>query len=418
MTENLKTGRNLADLLCWCCMYFGLCAAVLYLIVQNTQQFFIALILAVTLIGTVYLSVRARAVFYIGYHVLLIAAAWGVSMIFAVPNQIRTWAVTVLILFQMILFFSKRLHSKEQVRYLKASPALAILFFVLWIISNGMGHRVLSTVLVVTACVYLLSSILSMYLTNMLSYIQGNRQMANMPVGALVRSGNFQMAVFMILGLGVMVMFTNMGLGQLFNGLKNLLLAAVRFLFSLAPSNEETTASQGQTYAPLPDLEPETSALTDDGTSPILIAASDFVMALFRVVLVVGAVALVIFIIYQLIQRFNGLTVNRPKKKAETPESEDVIEKITAPKSRRTSFFFTAALPEDKIRRIYYKKIAGGHKKSPIDPSMSPQELTESISPKDSEAARQFTEIYERARYSGRTEGEDVAAYKNLAKKV
>lgn len=418
MTEKLKTGRNLADLLCWCCMYFGLCASVLYLITQNSNQFIIALTLAVTLIGTVYLSVRARAIFYIGYHILLIAITWGFSRTLASPGLISTWAITVLILFQMILFFSKRLHSKEQARYLKASPALAILFFVLWIISNGMGHGILSTVLVVTACVYLLSSILTMYLTNMLSYITGNRQMANMPVRALVHSGNFQISLFMLLALGAMVMFTNMGLGQLFNGLKNLLLAAVRFLFSFAPSNEETTYSQAQTSAPLPDMETNTAPLPDDGTSPILIAASDFIMALFRVILVVGAAALVIFMIYQLIQRFNGLTVSRSKEKAKEPESEDVIEKIITPKGRRTSFFFSSALPDDKIRRIYYKKISGRHKKSPIDRSMSPQELTESISPQDSEAARQFTEIYERVRYSGRTETEDVAAYKNLAKKV
>ena len=165
-------------------------------------------------------------------------------------------------------------------------------------------------------------------------------------------------------------------------------------------------------------METNTAPLPDDGTSPILIAASDFIMALFRVILVVGAAALVIFMIYQLIQRFNGLTVSRSKEMAKEPESEDVIEKIITPKGRRTSFFFSSALPDDKIRRIYYKKISGRHKKSPIDRSMSPQELTESISPQDSEAARQFTEIYERVRYSGRTETEDVAAYKNLAKKV
>ena len=102
MTEKLKTGRNLDDLLCWCCMYFGLCASVLYLITQNSNQFIIALTLAVTLIGTVYLSVRARAIFYIGYHILLIAITWGFSRTLASPGLISTWAITVLILFQMI----------------------------------------------------------------------------------------------------------------------------------------------------------------------------------------------------------------------------------------------------------------------------------------------------------------------------
>ena len=52
----------------------------------------------------------------------------------------------------------------------------------------------------------------------------------------------------------------------------------------------------------------------------------------------------------------------RKSRRKDTPENEDIIEKLTAPEGRRI-FRLRPGMPEDKIRKIYYKKIQSGHKK-------------------------------------------------------
>lgn len=417
MTEHLKTAKSITGLLAWFSLYFAILASVLYIVSNDNSQYITALIMLLPFAGTIFFFMRAKnIIIYVAYHIGLIILVWVLEGTPAAQGLKNTWVLTAAILLQMLLFLSKRIRAGGRKYFLSLPPMLAVVFFILWIIANGMKLPSLASVLVITACIYMLSCVLGIYLANMADYIDSNKQMANMPVSALIRSGNSQITVFMLLGVTAVMLFTNMGLDRLLEQLKNLLLSGIRFLFSFAPNNTENIAPAPETSAPSAPIEPPIAA-DDSVPSPIAEAVSNIFITIVQIALIIGAVMLVFYILYQIWQRFNGFSFHRKKSKT-VSDTEDVIEKLDTVKTRRHKFSFSPALPEDKIRRIYYKKIQSRHKKEPLDPAMTPKDLTESIHPVDNEAAREFTRIYEQARYSGQPSPQDTAAYKNLSKKL
>ena len=417
MTEYLKTAKSITGLLAWSSMYFAILASVLYIVSNDNSQYITALIMLLPFAGTIFFCMRAKnIIIYVAYHIGLIVLVWVLEGTPAAQGLKNTWVLTAAVLLQMILFLSKRIRAGSRKYFLSLPPILAVVFFILWIIANGMKLPSLAFVLVITACIYMLSCVLGIYLANMADYIDSNNQMANMPVSALIRSGNNQITVFMLLGITAVMLFTNMGLDRLLEQLKNLLLSGIRFLFSFAPNNTENIAPAPETATPSAPIEPPITA-DDSVPSPIAEAVSNIFITIVQIALIIGAVVLVFYILYQIWQRFNVFSFHRKKSKT-APDTEDVIEKLDTVKTRRYKFSFSPALPEDKIRRIYYKKIQSRHKKEPLDPAMTPKDLTESIHPADNEAAREFTRIYEQARYSGQPSPQDTAAYKNLSKKL
>ena len=416
MIKQLKIARAIAGLLSWSCLYFSCLACALCFFDDSPRQIITALIMILPFAGTVILSFYARHIlFYVGYHLLLIALTWVLSQTVSLFGPITAGVLTASLIIQMSIFFSRRLHHRDSQNFLKLSPVLAVIFFVIWIFSNGMGMRMLPGLLAAAASVYLLAAVLGIYLTNMIGYIDSNKEMANMPVYALIHSGNGQITIFMLLALTAILLFTNIGLDRLFHQLKNLLLSGIRFLFSLAPNNTETVVESAQPAPQMPSIDaPEMDA---GEPSEIILAINDVFITIVQIVMIAGAAALIIYLIWQLWQRFNGIRFQKKSRRKDTPENEDIIEKLTAPEGRRI-FRLRPGMPEDKIRKIYYKKIQSGHKKNPVPSHMTPEELTDSIRPADSGAAREFTRIYEQARYSDRPPETDASAYKTLAKKL
>ena len=416
MTKALKRIQTATYIVAWFSLYFALVSFALFIAGNDISRFLKALLMLLTFGGTIFLSARAKHMsIYILYHGGLIALLWGLERTAAAQGIADVCILTAALLIQAIILLVKRIHTAGREYQLKLSPLLTVIFFILWIIVSGMKLSPLAGLLPVIACIYMLATVLGIYLDNMMDYIESNKQMANMPAAALIRSGNVQMAIFMLLGVAGIFLFTHIGLDRLLEQLKNLLLAGIRFLFSLAPSSTDEATQAPVNTPQMPSVETPLNA--PEAPSRLMIAISNVLMTVVEIALIVGAAALAIYIIYQIWQRFNGISFQK-KKAREITRTEDVIEKLEAPKHRRHSSLFTAALPEEKIRRIYYKKIQGRHKKDPVSPNLTPTELTQSINPQDSDAARQFTQIYEQARYSKETPGIDSTAYKNLGKRI
>lgn len=418
MTDKLKKARNITDLFTWFSMYFSFVAFVLCFADNKNSQYILALAMLIPFTGTILLSIKTgNLAIYTAYHLILIIFIWIIQYFSSAPGIVNAGILTAAIIIQMIVFLSKRLHSKNHQRFLSISPVLAVLFFILWIFADGMEISSLTKILPIAACLYMLCSVLGIYLTNMINYIESNREMANIPAYALIRSGNGQMAIFMVLAFAAILLFTNAGLDRLLSQLKNLLLSGIRFIFSFAPNNTETidsvTAETAETFTETP------SFVQESESSPVMMAVSDFLMTIIQIVLIIGAAAVIIYGIYQLWLHFNGFSFKRKSAKEAPDELNDVIEKIQSPLRRRSRIWsMGSGLPENKIRRIYYKKIQSKYKKQPVKRSLTPQELTDSIKPSDKQIASEFTEIYEQVRYSRDPRQVDPGAYKNLAKKL
>lgn len=417
MTDRLKTIKTVTDVLSWLALYFAVLATVLYCTASDSQSYILAGTMLIPFGGTMLLYARSKNLaIYVAYHLLLCLLCFGLLRTTISPGAVRVGILIAAIIFTGILFLAKRVHAGDRALELGLSPFLAVIFFILWIIADGMKLPSLCAVLPVAACLYMLSQVLGIYLSNMIAYIESNKGMANMPASALIRSGNGQMGIFMILSFLAILLFTHMGLDQLLNQLKSLLLAGIRFLFSLAPNNTDEVVQEAVSTSQTPSM--EAPVLDSEGPSPIAEAISDMFVSVVKIGLFVAAAILIVYGIYQLWLRFNGFSFQKKKKARGNDGVEDVVEKLDTKKKNRRAPWFSPALPEDKIRRIYYKKIQGRHKKEAVNQSLTPEELTASIAPADSDAAKEFTRIYEQARYGREPQPQDVAAYKNLAKKL
>ncbi len=415
MINSLEKARTATGFIAWYTICFACAACILTLISGNTDDLFTTLALSVPFAGTMALSCRAKnAAIYVGYHILILAIIWGLNQVGLFYETWRPWVLSGLILGVMIVFFAKRMYTKGP--YFNIHPAAGTVFFIFWVVANGMDAKTTCMVMTLCACIFLLCAVTVIYLTNILAYISSSLEMANMPIKAIIRSGNGSMTAFLALGIVLMIVFTHLGLGNFLEGVKNLLLTGIRFLFSLLPQGEDAelvsesvSESSGSSGMLL---------LEDGETSQIMLAISNFFMVFMRIVLFLAAIALVVYIIYQLWNRFLGAGIKKGDALSDGSMPEDVVEKLTPTSSRALSRIFSSALPKNKIRRIYFKKISGRHRKTAIDPAMTPQQLTRAVRPSDPEAAKKFTEIYEKVRYSKTPEEGDISAYKELSKKV
>lgn len=410
----------MTDLLTWFLLYYAVLCMGLYTYNKNITPCLAALLTVLPFAGTVLLSQYAKnAALYVLYHGALLAAVWLCHFLLpAFLNMGNALLLSAAVIVPFILFFTKRLHAEKNAHYLNLSPLLAMVFIILWIIADQMDFAPLATLIIVVACVFLMLCLLGQYLNNFYDYMENNSQVANMPMGAILHSSNGVMAIFMVLAMACILLFTNLGLGRLITALKELLLTGIRYLLSLAPEGDPTQYST--------NVEAETSAAAppqfmaeDGGTSPIMVAISNVIFTILQIALIVGAAVLIIYTIYQLYRRFGSFNFTKKAKIAAQDDCNDVVEKIVTSKKSRHSLFFTGTMPEDKIRRLYYKKIRAAHKKEPVPQTRTPSELTQSLQPSDTEAAARFTALYEKARYSNQPPtAEEIATAKGLAKKL
>lgn len=288
----------------------------------------------------------------------------------------------------------------------------------MWVISLQLEHEFLCTLLIVSACIFLLLKIVSMYLHNLTEYLKSNKDIANMPVKAIFKSGNSLMTIYMVISVGAMILFTNIGLDKLLSWLKNALLTVIRFLFSLASSNgadiAETIQATEQPPVPSGDMFPTEAAQV----SPFMEMLNTIIMTTLQILIGAGAVILVLFLIYRLYRRFND--AKAPKRWIqENGQCHDIVEKLEAPSVKKKLTFFRSSMPEDKIRRIFYKKIRSHYKKKEISPTLTPSQLTAALNIPDSDAAKQFTQIYEKSRYGQyKADNEEIEKYKDLSRKI
>lgn len=420
MTENIRKACYITDLLSWFFLYYAFLSTGLYMVNMDIRPCLVSLLTVIPFSGTVLLSQRAKnAVLYVLYHAALLLPVWLCYGVASVLNLGNALLLTAAVLVPFILFFTKRLHAEKDTHYLSISPYMAVVFFILWIIADQMAYGPLATLLLICACIFLLTCILGQYLNNLYAYVENNAQVANMPLGAILHSSHGVMAIFMVLALACILLFTSLGLGRLITALKNLLLSGIRFLLALVPQNTGENTAMADIIEETQAAAQQPMMMDDGGTSPIMVAISNVIFTILQIALILGAAALIIYTIYQLYRRFGSFSFHKKAKAAGGQDCNDVIEKIAAPRKIRRSIFPGGRMPEDKVRRIYYKKIQSGHKKEPVPASQTPTQLTQALSQADTEAGAKLTELYEKARYSPHpTTPEDIALAKSLAKKI
>ncbi|MFR8317474.1 MAG: hypothetical protein ACLU94_04925 [Catenibacillus sp.] len=414
MIERIQKAAFLLEIICCFGLFYGILCTAMYSFIPDHRLCMAALVLILPFIGSAFGARHLKnVIFFAGYHLIQAILCWLIA-----PNLQLALILVIYTAAVFIFFFFKRLHQSPTADFLEVSVYTCGIYFILWVISLQLEHEFLCTLLIVSACIFLLLKIVSMYLHNLTEYLKSNKDIANMPVKAIFKSGNSLMTIYMVISVGAMILFTNIGLDKLLSWLKNALLTVIRFLFSLASSNgadiAETIQATEQPPVPSGDMFPTEAAQV----SPFMEMLNTIIMTTLQILIGAGAVILVLFLIYRLYRRFND--AKAPKRWIqENGQCHDIVEKLEAPSVKKKLTFFRSSMPEDKIRRIFYKKIRSHYKKKEISPTLTPSQLTADLDIPDSDAAKQFTQIYEKSRYGQyKADNEEIEKYKDLSRKI
>ncbi len=421
MIDKRKNYAFYFELLCWFMVYYSVICTLLILTGSPALSCLWAIALIIPFAATILLSLRAKNAFlYVLYHIVMLICLWLILYFTGNLRGFVPWILTLGMVVTFVVFFSKRIHVSENDHYMRVIPVIVFVFFILNIVANNFDAGHISPLYLICACIFLLSYLLSKYLNNLNTYIGNNRQVANMPVSSIKKSSYGLMTAFLILSVACIVIFTNMGLGRIVSGLGTLGKHFLQWFFSQFPESESTAPTIAENIQEtMAAMENPMMSMEEDGTSEVMVALSNVFMSIVQVALVIIIAIGIIYTLYQLYQRFGHISIEKKDKGQFSEETfDDVVEKIVTQKQKHRSIF-SERLPEDKIRRIYYKKIQGAHKKESVNTTLTPWELTEKLSPKHEGFANEFTSIYEQARYGPETEQNfDVNYYKNLAKKI
>lgn len=394
-------------------IFYAPAAGLIYVCHKSLPSCLLASILIVPYMVTVWLSrLKGRFLIFLLCELIFIALPLGLAP--AIEDKL-IYAGFFIIVF--LFFLVKRLRTTSDLWSLELSPWVFLWFAALALVLPHFEGEAAAPLMVILGCLYLIGCCLNIYLHHTVDFLQNNKHLSNLPARYILKSGTVMMGGFTLIGVLIMMLFSRINLNRFFDQLKLMLVAFLRWIESLSSTSDDTTAI----VETVVETQDNTMSIMTEETaaSPIMAAISEFIMHLLTVILVLAAIAAVIYGIYVLYQRYNGFF--RGKRSArKVVEETDVIENIETGKrrSRRLNFALHHP-PEDRLRRLYYKKVQKSVKKEKIHPAMTPDELTKAMNPADPDAALKLTQLYQKARYSDLDiSSVDIENAKNAARQL
>ncbi len=306
------------------------------------------------------------------------------------------------------------------------SPLLLLsVFAAVYLLQNYLGTTDLNGLIFILAVLFILLYLLNMYLINFEGYFQKHAGMSNIPIKQMKLTNHILILFFISLCVIVMLFFTRLPLKELLSVAGGLLLSLLRAFFSLFSSNQESDLPmESQRTEP---LTPFTDLMDDQPPSLIWQYIQNILTVLFTAALIAGAIALVLYGLYRLYQRFHKLKNNNFRDRTEfiSPfDKKEGVPKNPFKASGKKFFHIFGRSYNDKIRKHFYKAVISGSKARKIPANLTPRQLSEyaftgknSLSGIDSdkEKAELLAAYYEKARY-GKEEctKEELLAVKNI----
>lgn len=300
-----------------------------------------------------------------------------------------------------------------------------IVFFGMYHLSVYIKHPELKQLIFVLAIVYMLLYFINMYLINFNTFFRNHDNMRNVPMGQIKNTNNTLIIFFGSLCLFVMLIFTRLPFYEILSYIGSLLLRITKFLFSLLRGEsiaqpltfEDSSANEFEFYPESEDPSPITQFLVN------------CIENLVKLALIVGIIALFVYVIYKVYHFFYKNKLNYFKDKTEFISPFDKMEnfkkdsKIT-PIKRFHNIFGQSS--NEKIRKHFYKAVIS-HTNStyPLTKDLTPSQLAKHALNEGSdlnslsglEKSKQLTKYYEKARYSNvECSKEEVQSVKNILK--
>ncbi len=339
--------------------------------------------------------------------------------------------VTAFYMIYLILLTILALKNKlQEDTYGKTNSPLILLspFVAMYLLNNYLGTTGLNSLVFALVIIFVLLYLLNMYLINFEVFFQKHSNITNVPIKQIKNTNHILILFFVSLCVIIMIFFTKLPIKELLSVTGSLLLGLLRMIISLFPAKEEETA-------PLENMEPESAAppldLLDTGpTSLIWQYIQNILSGLFTIALIAGTIALILYGLYRIYQRFYGSKNNNFRDKTEfiSPfDKKEGIHKEASKTVNKKFFHIFGRTNNEKIRRYFYKAVISGNKTENIPTNLTPVQLSKyaftgqnrsSEEACDTKKAKLLAAYYEKARYSEEecTKAE-VTQVKNIIRK-
>ena len=282
-------------------------------------------------------------------------------------------------------------------------PVEAILFVAFTIVGHFIDSPYIGPIAYRYLFVFLILLFFYLNLTRMDSFLQQNKEIANLPGRQILRTNRVMMSIFVLAALFSMILLPALGLDKVLLGAGDGLLHLIRMFFSLFPGGEAEEAVVETSQAVQGNPEPFMLPPAED--SSWIKAILDFLSWLLSIAVYIGCIAGLVFLIIQVFRRFyRPIQENNDRQEFIGEEDKADLTAREEKRSRRNTIF-SYFQPDAHIRRIYRstlkKKFAKKGGNYIPSKGASPSELEQGAGLSKGASLDALHELYEKARYSG-----------------
>lgn len=358
---------------------------------------------------------------YLLLHLLLLAVLTLIS-----PTLYERILCALYLFGVMLHGLVKRLREEELHRK-NASPALLLVFGLISLINLQLKLPQINSFLFILTVLFILLFLLNSYIINFDHYFSMLRESSNVPMKQIKATNHTIIFFFLAMAFMCMIFFTGLPLKELFSGVGQGLLTALRWLLSLLPKSSGNTVPAPQETPPEAPMTNAFELPPANTPSPFWIYLQNILMNLLTIVIIVALLALVSYALYKIYQAFYKEKRNLFKDSTEFISPFDKKEKYrqqSGDTKKKSIFQFFSQSNSDRIRKAFYKAVLSKGDTIP-NAFATPLELSEYVlkgAPNDdrilNERAEALASYYEKARYDEEDcSKEEVVEFKKLLQK-
>ena len=408
MNKNLNIIKDLSTIILQSILYYTFFIGLSYL---SSDKNTINYILPLIILPYVIISYLARKLSKNIVILMLVNILMFVSSIL-ICNNINQRIILTLIVIAMI-FLSTEYWSKRGKKPLISTPHIAfeIVFIIILLISDS-SFKVFINVISLLGIGYLIFSLLTLYVTNLKSYIKYNNHIEALPISNIINVTNSSLTflffgsfifIFLIKILNIDKLLTYLA-GPIITIIKNTFIEIIRFifpLFNLAPPFETGSKIKYESLEMVED-----TSLNDPDT------LADILVHYLCIFLIIAVVLFIAYLIYKFFKtNFNKfeLATDEVETIHKTNKANKMSTLIKKSKNYENS-------NNSKIRKAYFKKVSKIKSKIPsINNLLTHIEISKEVKKNSDNDINELTNLYEKARYSNIScNKEDVHKAKNL----
>ena len=295
----------------------------------------------------------------------------------------------VIVIYSISLILNKKNHTDEHM------PIGMAAFFVAAMIVGGItGRELIESRALYYGAIFIMLQVIYHNLNNMNDIIIMNHEVSNFPAKQMIGVNTFIISAVVLVCMGAMLIINNSYVYRMLGALKNVMIAALRFIIGLIPDDTEeepitfeTEADRTQGGAAMP-VEFESGVVQD------ILNGIAMIIGIVAVIAVVIGIAVAVVRLLKKIHGGDG--VSEDIKEFVSPDEK----RVRVKRKERKSGCSADDAVNVRIRKIYRRMVLDKAKKNKksVNACLTPMELSGQYITSGAEDA---TAIYEKARYSG-----------------